>query len=97
MAAQDGANLPTAGPFGGTKNGGYQAALAIEHDDRLKTVFVVMSIQRPQLLAAVNRIERVIHVERDPFGNPLEGLTLKIDHGAAHAQSCSRLGRIRQG
>ena len=67
-----GANLLAAGSFGGTKNGGNEAAIAIEHDDRLKAVFVVMRIEQSQLLAAMNRVERVVDVERDPFGNPLE-------------------------
>src|ERR1700730_11905982 len=40
QAAQEGANLLAAGPFGGTKNGSDEAALAIEHHDRLKAVFV---------------------------------------------------------
>src|SRR5665811_413932 len=71
QAAQEGANLLAARPFGGTKNGGDKAALAIEHYDRLKAVFVVMRIEQPQLLAAMNRVERVVDVERDPFGNCL--------------------------
>jgi hypothetical protein len=94
QAAQEGANLLAAGPFGGTKNGGDKAALAIEHDDRLKAVFVVMCIEQPQLLAAMNRVERVVDVERDPFGNPLEGLAIKIDHGAAHAQQAASIGQV---
>ena len=94
QAAQEGANLLAAGPFGGTKNGGDEAALAIEHDDRLKAVFVVMRIEQPQLLAAMNRVERVVDVERDPLGNPLEGLAIKIDHGAAHAQQGASIGQV---
>ena len=94
QAAQEGANLLAAGPFGGTKNGGDEPALAIEHDDRLKAVFVVMRIEQPQLLPAMNRVERVVDVERDPFGNPLEGLAIKIDHGAAHAQQGASIGQV---
>jgi hypothetical protein len=80
-----------AGPLGGTKNGGDEATPAIEHDDRLKTVFVVVSIEQRQLLAAMNRVERIIDVERDPFGNPLE---IKIDHGAAHSQQSTSIGQV---
>src|SRR5208337_3511418 len=40
----------------------------------------------PQLLAAMHRVERVVDVERDSFGNLLEGLAIKIDHRPAHAQ-----------
>jgi hypothetical protein len=40
-------------PFGGAKHGGDEATLTIEHDDRLKAVFVVMRIEQTQLLAAM--------------------------------------------
>src|ERR1039458_3927252 len=94
QAAQEAADLLASGPFGGTKNGGDEAALAIEHDDRLKAVFVVMRIEQPQLLPAMDRVERVVDVERDPFGNPLEGFAIKIDHGAAHAQQGTSIGQV---
>ena len=96
QAAQEGADLLAAGPFGGTKHGGDEAAFAVEHDDRLKAVFVVMRIEQPQLLAAMNRVERVVDVEHDPLGNLPEGLAIKIDHGAAHAQQGARVGQILQ-
>ena len=67
--AQEGSDLLAAGPFGGTKNGGDEAAGAVEHDDRLKSVFVIMGVEQPQLLAAVNGVERVVDVEGDPLGN----------------------------
>jgi len=53
-----------------------------------------MCIEQPQLLAAVNRVERVVDVERDPFGHPLEGLAIKVDHGAAHAQQAASIGQV---
>jgi hypothetical protein len=59
-AAQEGRDLLAAGSFGGTKNGGDEAAPAVEHDDWLKAVFVIMPIEQPQLLAAMNRVERVV-------------------------------------
>ncbi len=31
-----------------------------------------MSIEQPQLLAAVNRVERVVDIKHDPFGNLTE-------------------------
>ena len=96
QAAQEGADLLAAGPFGGAKHGGDEAALAVEHDDRLKAIFIVMRIEQPQLLAAMNRVERVVDVERDPFGNLLERLAIKIDHGAAHAQQGASVGQVFQ-
>src|SRR5512133_3831836 len=86
QAAQEGANLIAAGPLGGTKNGRDEATFAVEHNDRLKAIVVVMRIEQPQLLAAMNRIERVVEVEHDLFGNLPEGLAIKIDRGATHAQ-----------
>ena len=96
QAAQEGADLLAARPFGGAKHGGDEAALAVEYDDRLKAVFVVMRIEQPQLLAAMNRVERVVDVERDPFRNLPEGLAIKIDHGAAHAQQGASIGQVLQ-
>src|SRR6202140_4899855 len=80
QAAQEGAYLLAAGPLGGAKHGGDEAARAVEHDDRLKAIFIVMGIEEPQLLAAMNRIECVVDVERDPLGNLSKGLAIKIDH-----------------
>ena len=94
--AQEGFDLLAARPLGGTKHGGDEAALAVEHDDRLKSVFVVMGVEQPQLLAAMDRIERVVDVERDPLGNLVEGRAIEIDHGAAHAQQRASVGQILQ-
>ena len=96
QAAQEGADLLAARPFGGAKHGGDEAAFAVEYDDRLKTIFVVMRIEEPQLLAAMNRIERVVDVERDPLRDLPEGLAIKIDHGAAHAQQGASIGQVLQ-
>src|SRR5271166_6550592 len=70
--AEEGFDLLAARPLGGTKHGSDEAALAVEHDDRLKSVFVVMGVEQPQLLAAMDRVERVVDVEGDPFGNLVE-------------------------
>ena len=89
-------DLLTAGPLGGTKHRGDEPALAVEHDNRLKSVFVVVGVEQPQLLAAVDRIERVVDVERDPFGNRRKGLAIEIHHRAAHPQQGANVGQIFQ-
>ena len=48
----------------------------------IRTVFVVMGVEQAQLLAAMDRIERVVDVESDPFGNPGERLAIKSNHRA---------------
>ena len=62
----------------------------------LKAIFIIMSVEQPQLLSAMNRIERVVNVERNPFGYLLERLAIKIDHGATHAQQGAGVGQVFQ-
>jgi hypothetical protein len=92
--AQEGLDFLAAGPFGGPKDGGDEAALAVEHDDRLKAILVIMRVEQPQLLAAMHRVERVVDVERDSLGNFSEGLAIKIDHRPAHAQQGANVRQI---
>ena len=55
-----------------------------------------MGVEQPQLLAAVNRVEGVVDVERDPLGNLAERRAIEIDHGAAHAQQRADVRQILQ-
>ena len=96
QAAQEGAYFLAARPLGGAKQGRDEAAFAVEHDDRLKTVFVIVSIEQPQLLAAMHRVERVVDIERDALGNLPERFAIKIDHGAPHAQQRASVGQVFQ-
>jgi hypothetical protein len=94
--AQEGLDLGAARPFGGTKHGGDEASLAVEHHDGLKAVFVVMPVEQPQLLAAVHRVERVVDIERDPFGNLGERLAIEIDHRPPHSQQRANVRQVLQ-
>ena len=94
--AQEGLDLGAARPFGGTKHGRDEAALAVEHDNRLKAVFVVMRVEQPQLLAAVHRVERVVDIERDPFGNLGKRLAIEVDHRTAHSQQRASVRQVLQ-
>src|SRR5271165_5323242 len=92
--AQEGLDFLAAGPFGRPKDGGDVAALAVEHDDRLKAILVIVRVEQPQLLAAMHRVERVVDVERDSFGNFSEGLAIEIEHCPAHAQQGANVRQI---
>src|SRR5450631_4251442 len=46
QTAQERLDLLAARPLGGTEHGGDEAALAVEHDDGLKSVFVVMGVEQ---------------------------------------------------
>jgi hypothetical protein len=94
QAAQEGADLFATRPFGGAKHSCDEAPLAVEHDDRLKAIIVVIRIEEPQLLAAMSRIKRVVDVERDPFRDLPERLAIKIDHGASHAQKGAGIRQV---
>src|ERR1700679_3439568 len=85
QAAQKALDLLAAGPLGGTQHRGDEAAFAIKNDNGLKAIFIVVRVEQTQLLAAVNRIERVVDIQHDPLGNLAIGLAIKVDHGATHA------------
>ena len=55
-----------------------------------------MRIEQAQLLAAVNRIERVVDIQHDPLGNLGIGLAVEVDHGAPHAQQRAGVGQVLQ-
>jgi len=57
QAAQEGADFCALWSFGRTQHGGDEAALAIEHDDGLKAVFVMMGIEQSQLLTTMNGVK----------------------------------------
>jgi len=55
-----------------------------------------MGVEQPQLLAAVHRVERVVDVERDPFGNLGERLAIEIDHRTTHPQQRAGVRQVLQ-
>jgi hypothetical protein len=62
----------------------------------LEAIFVVVRIEEPKLLAAMHRVERIVDIECDAFGNLSEGLAIEIDHGAPHAQQRAGVGQVFQ-
>jgi len=76
--------------------GGDEAALAIEHDDRLKAIFVMVGIEQAQLLATMHGVEGVIEVEDNALGYGGEAVAIQIDHGPAHAQQRARIRQVFQ-
>jgi len=96
QAAQKRSDLPTARAFGRTQHGGHEATLAVEDDDGLEAVFVVMGVEEAQLLPAVNGIEGVVDIEHDPLRHLFEGRAIQIDHGSPHPQQGPRIGQVLQ-
>jgi len=79
---------------GRAQHRGHEPAGAVEDDDGLEAVVVVMGVEQPQLLAAVRRIEGVADVERDPLRHLCEGGAIEPDHGSTHFSSIRRSGRF---
>jgi hypothetical protein len=94
--AEKGADLRALGPLCRTQHGGNEAAVAVEHDNRLEAVFVVMGVEQTQLLAAMDRIESVVDVEGDPTRDLAERRTVEIDQRPGQADERSLLGQILQ-
>ena len=54
----------------------------------------MVSIEEPQLLAAMHRIKSVVDVENNALGDLPKRLAVKIDHDAAHAQQRTHIGQV---
>ena len=87
-------DLASGRPAGGPQHGGNHAPLAVEDDDRLKAVFVVMRVEQTQLLAAMHGIERVVDVEHDARRHTAKTRAILVDHGTAHVQQRTPIGQV---
>jgi hypothetical protein len=96
QATEKGADLDALRPLRRAQDGGDEAPLAIEDDDRLEAVFVVMGVEQPQLLAAVHRIEGVVDIQRDPPRHLAKRCAVEIDQGTAEAQQRPRIRQVLQ-
>ncbi|EXL04978.1 hypothetical protein BG36_09635 [Aquamicrobium defluvii] len=74
----------------------HEAAIAIEHHDRLEAVFVVMGIEQAELLAAVHGVKGVVDVEHDPLRHLPEGGAVKVDHRPPHRHQLPHAGQVLQ-
>ena len=95
-AAQVAADLDALGPLGRAQHRGDEAALPVEHDDRLEPIFVVVGVEHPELLAAMHGVESIIHVEHDALGHLPERGAVQVHHGACHAQQGAHVGHVLQ-
>ena len=76
------------------QHGGDEAPRAVERHDGLEAVVVVMGVEQPQLLPAMDGVESVVDVERDALGHLREGGAVEPDHGAVHAQQHTVVGQV---
>jgi hypothetical protein len=93
---EKGADLDTLRPLRRARDGGDEAAVGVEDDDRLEAVFVVVGVEQAQLLAAVHRIEGVVDIEDDALRHVAERAAVDVDQGPAQAQQCPRMRQVLQ-
>ena len=94
--AQEGAGLGTGRTLGRAQHGGHGPALAIEDHDGLEAILVIVGVEEPQLLPAVDGIEGVVDVEHDAAGHLPEAGAVQPDHGAGHPQQGAHIRQVLQ-
>ena len=94
--AQVAGDLAPARPSGGAQDGGDDAAVAVEHEDRLEPVAVEVRVEQPQLLAAMGGIECVVEVEHDPLGYLAEAVAIEVHHRPRPAQQRANVRPVLQ-
>ena len=100
--AADGVDQPAQpfddlGPFWPTRrtqHRGEHPAVAVEHHNRLRSVFVVVCVEQAELLRAVSGIEGIVDIQHNPVGYGAEIRAIMLDHRQAHAQQRARPGQI---
>ena len=96
QAAQVAADLHAARPLCRSQDRTDEPTLAVEDDDRLEAVGVVVGVEQTQLLAAVYGVEGVVDVEHDPPRRLPERGTVEIDHRPPHGDQLANAGEVLQ-
>src|SRR5512133_363414 len=95
-AAHKAANLHSAWPLAWPQQNADKAALAIEHNDRLEAVIVMVGIEQAKLLTAVYPVERIVDIEHNTLRHRPERATVLVNQGPAEAQQRPPIGQIFQ-
>jgi hypothetical protein len=92
QTAEEPGDFHAAGALGWPQQGGHEPSIAVEHNDRLETVFVMMSVEQAKLLPAVNGIERVVQIEHNALRHPGVGGAIEIDERLPHTLERTKIG-----
>jgi len=91
---QEGPDLAPVGPFCRPDHRRDQPSGVIEHEDRLEAIVVVVGIEEPQLLMAVDGVESVVDIEHDALGHLRKGAAVQVDQRPAHPQQRADLDGV---
>ena len=82
------------GPARRAQKGPDEPPLAIEYNNGLKAILVVIGIEQAQLLMAMHRVERIIDIKHDPPGRACKRLAVKTHHIMPHPDQRARIGQV---
>ena len=95
-AAHKAANLHSARPLAWPQQNADKAALAIEHNDRLEAVIVMVGIEQAKLLTAVHPVERIVDIEHNALRHGTERAAELVNQGPPEAQQRPPIGQVFQ-
>ena len=90
------ADLPTARSHGWAQDSGDEPVLAVEYDDGLEAVLIVMGVEEAELLVTMGGVERVVDVQHDAPRHLTEAGTVEIDHGTPYAHQGTSIRSVLQ-
>ena len=83
-------------PLAGPQQRGDKTALAVEHDDRLEAVIVMVGVEQAQLLPAMHAVEGIVDIEHDALGHLPERAAILLDQRPPEAQQRPPVGQVFQ-
>jgi hypothetical protein len=96
QAAQGAADLAPARALARPQQRGHEAAFAVEDNDRLETVIIVIGVEQPQLLAAMHPIESVVDIQHDALWHLPERGAVLLDQPPSQAQERPNIRQVFQ-
>jgi len=65
QAAHKGGDLAPARPLAGPQQRGHEPSLAVEDDNRLEAVIIMIGVEQAQLLLAMHAVKGIVDIEHD--------------------------------
>jgi hypothetical protein len=95
-AAHKAANLHPARSLARPQQRTDKAALAVEHDDRLEAIVIMVGIEQAELLTAMHPVERVVDIEHNALWHGTKRAAILFDQSPAEAQQRPHIGQVFQ-
>jgi hypothetical protein len=96
QTAQVAGDLAAFRPLGRAQYRADKAPVAVKDHNRLEAIVIMMGVEHPQLLAAVDGVEGIVDVQHDALGHLPEGGAVRLNHGPTHADQGADVGQVLQ-